>query len=86
MTEEQFRFLSLVATTIAEHPEWMTDTLQAIQDGVLDRLEHERLRANKLDFAMNVLLMGATGRRLSEQFKPLVDDALAVSNYLQRGE
>ena len=39
MNEKKILFLQIVANTLAVHPNWMAETIQAIQAGMLERIE-----------------------------------------------
>ena len=81
MTEDQFIFLQHVRETIRRHPDWLRETITAIQAGVAARIEEEQARAHTLDTAMTALLIDGADKRLSDQYRPVVDAAMRVSAY-----
>ncbi len=68
-------WMNLVGSTLMEHPEWTAETMQAVQDGILSRLNLEIEEKSNLAYGFawlaNAEAIKRDGHRISKGLRSL---------------
>jgi len=71
------KFISFVISRIAAHPEWMADTVLALQAGVNESLRRETEARGRAEVALTIAVSAINEKKILKNQLPLVWQACA---------